>query len=222
MPPEQDLYLERVPLDVLSEYPGNPRRGDVASIMLSLKKRGQYAPLIVSSDDVVLAGNHRLQAMRELGWDTGLIMRAVDPAGKPIHSKDAAAAEIVLVDNRTSDNGVYDDRALADLLGRLPDIDVAAVGYGSEDLDALLTKLEPSDGWGGHSDPTPPDDFNEYGDNIETAYGCPSCGYEWSGNPRPNGGTHKPPASDEDDDDDTDGKTPVPGANDGRDQIFSG
>jgi hypothetical protein len=30
----------------------------------------------------------------------------------------------------------------------------------------------------------PPDDFKEYDENIETAYHCPKCGYEWSGKPK--------------------------------------
>jgi hypothetical protein len=30
----------------------------------------------------------------------------------------------------------------------------------------------------------PPADFAEYGDDIETAYRCPKCTYEWSGQPK--------------------------------------
>ena len=30
----------------------------------------------------------------------------------------------------------------------------------------------------------PPDDFAEYGDDIDTEYCCPKCGYEWSGKPK--------------------------------------
>ena len=29
-----------------------------------------------------------------------------------------------------------------------------------------------------------PEEFGSYGDDIETEYKCPSCGYEWSGQPR--------------------------------------
>ena len=29
----------------------------------------------------------------------------------------------------------------------------------------------------------PPEEFAEYGDDIETQYCCPKCGYEWSGKP---------------------------------------
>lgn len=28
-----------------------------------------------------------------------------------------------------------------------------------------------------------PEDFNEYGEEIETEYCCPKCGYQWSGKP---------------------------------------
>lgn len=30
---------------------------------------------------------------------------------------------------------------------------------------------------------TPPEDFTEYGETIETQYCCPKCGYRWSGKP---------------------------------------
>lgn len=30
----------------------------------------------------------------------------------------------------------------------------------------------------------PPDDFKEYGEDIETEYCCPKCGYQWSGKPK--------------------------------------
>ncbi len=29
-----------------------------------------------------------------------------------------------------------------------------------------------------------PDDFGEYGDDLETQYQCPKCAYEWSGKPK--------------------------------------
>ena len=32
--------------------------------------------------------------------------------------------------------------------------------------------------------PDPPEGFNEYGDDIETQFCCPKCGYEWSGKPK--------------------------------------
>ena len=49
------------------------------------------------------------------------------------------AAEIVLVDNKTSDQADYNNEALVDLLDWLPDLD--ATGYEQADLDALLDGL---------------------------------------------------------------------------------
>lgn len=31
---------------------------------------------------------------------------------------------------------------------------------------------------------TPPEDFPEYDEDVETEYRCPHCGYEWSGKPK--------------------------------------
>ena len=31
--------------------------------------------------------------------------------------------------------------------------------------------------------PAPPEEFSEYGEDIETEYCCPKCGYRWSGKP---------------------------------------
>ena len=31
--------------------------------------------------------------------------------------------------------------------------------------------------------PAPPEEFGEYGEDIETEYCCPKCGYKWSGKP---------------------------------------
>jgi hypothetical protein len=36
-------------------------------------------------------------------------------------------------------------------------------------------------------EPGPPDDFPGYGDDIETSYQCPMCGYQWSGRPKQDG-----------------------------------
>jgi hypothetical protein len=30
----------------------------------------------------------------------------------------------------------------------------------------------------------PPEEFTEYGEDIETEHKCPKCGYEWSGKPK--------------------------------------
>lgn len=61
-----------------------------------------------------------------------------------------------------------------------------SINTGSEAVQAMLSQaydrvvlpgLEPPE------DPVPPEDFQEYGEDLETEYCCPKCGYEWSGSP---------------------------------------
>ena len=132
--PKHETDDERVDVDTLSLWPTNPRDGDVGAIAESLATHGQYRPIVARrSDRKVLVGNHTLQAALTLGWET-IVVTWVD-------ADDDQAARIVLVDNRTSDLGRYDDDALLAALVSLPDLvgtgwdedDVAAVAGGQGD-----------------------------------------------------------------------------------------
>jgi DNA modification methylase len=121
-----------VSLDDLEPYPGNPRRGDVATIKESLEVNGQVEPLVVNRRTMqVLAGNHRLLAVQELGWThVDVVFVDVD---------EEAARRIVLALNRTSDLATYDSHELADLLSQCAALD--GTGYDTSDLDALLDEV---------------------------------------------------------------------------------
>jgi len=128
---------EMVPLDSLTTYPGNARRGDLDAIRDSLRRNGQYRPLIVQyRTGHVLAGNNTLAAMQQEGW--------VEAEVKWLDVDDAAARRIVIADNRTSDLGTYDDRALVTLLRELGE-DLEGTGYDLDDYDDLLASLEEAD-----------------------------------------------------------------------------
>lgn len=126
-----------MPVGALTTYPGNPRRGNIDLIRASLAKRGQYKPVVISSDLVILVGNHTYLAAVELGWAT------VEAVQLELDSHDPRAAEIVLVDNRASDIGGYSEQDLADLLGRIPNLETADIGYDESDLAALVALLAP-------------------------------------------------------------------------------
>ncbi len=132
-----------IPIDKLRQYPGNPRRGNIAVIKQSLRKHGQYKTIVVQADDpehpenggTVLGGNHTLMAAKELGWDTMRVdIWDVD---------DEQARAIVLVDNRTTDLADYDDRLLAELLAATDDL--SGTGYDEQDLEALTKEFEVPD-----------------------------------------------------------------------------
>jgi len=93
----------------LEEHPENPRRGDVEAIVISIRANGFFAPLVVQrSRNRVLAGNHRLQAARQLGLER-LPALVVDV-------DDTVARRILLADNRAADNADWDTKALYALL----------------------------------------------------------------------------------------------------------
>ncbi|KKL24726.1 hypothetical protein LCGC14_2412470, partial [marine sediment metagenome] len=63
-----ELASLMVPISDLSEYPDNPRQGDVGALVESLETFGQFAPIVVNrredavSHMTVLAGNHTMRA----------------------------------------------------------------------------------------------------------------------------------------------------------------
>ena len=159
-----------VPLDELTPYPGNARRGRVDVITESLEKNGQYRSLVVREIEngplVVLAGNHTLLALGEIGTKGARC--------EIVRCDDATARRINLVDNRASDLATDDDEALVELLAGL-DGDGAGTGFTEDDIAKML---EPS---GAVVPPAPPEEFAEYDEQIKTEHSCPKCGYAWSG-----------------------------------------
>ncbi|OZC55079.1 hypothetical protein CH289_07760 [Rhodococcus sp. RS1C4] len=124
------------PINDLTPYPGNARRGDVDTIMESLDRLGQYKPITVNRRGmVVLAGNHTLEAAKRLGW-TEIRIDLVDYS-------DEDAIRVNLMDNKSSDEADYDNQALVDLLESLPDL--AATGFDDDELEKLLDGLNPDD-----------------------------------------------------------------------------
>jgi hypothetical protein len=163
-----DLDAMRVPTDSLRPHPENPRRGDVAAITESLLRFGQVRPIVATLDGVVVAGNHVLAAVRELGWPEVAAVR------EDLNEDDARA--YLVADNRLAELGTYDDAGLAAVLESLGPGGVAGTGYRGDDLDAVLSKLRPE----------APASFQAIDpDALESDFQCPGCGYEWSGKPKP-------------------------------------
>lgn len=126
------MESKSVAVDSITEFQGNPRKGNVKELIESLKANGQYKPIVVQkSTQQILAGNHLWKAAKELGWtEINVVEVDVD---------DSAAKKIVATDNRLADLGAYDERLLLDLLG---DIDLTGTGYVPADVDDLLAMIE--------------------------------------------------------------------------------
>lgn len=145
-----DLAHLATDVDKLRLLPSNPRRGNVDAVARSLEAFGQRKPIVALSDGTVIAGNHTLQAARQLGWQQIAVVRVEDD--------DATAKAYALADNKTAELGDYDEELLAQLVAELaveaPDL-VAATAWSDAEVDSLLASLEVRD------ELTDPDDVPE-------------------------------------------------------------
>lgn len=133
------IATEDIPLDALVPFPGNAWHGDPEKIAESIEKNGQYRSLVVRrtpEGDVVLAGNHTRQALVSLGR-TAARCEVIDCDAE-------TAVRINLADNKIPAYGSYDDSALLELL-KIVGEDMGGTGYDPDELDDLLSRLEPQE-----------------------------------------------------------------------------
>ncbi|WP_086559892.1 hypothetical protein [Streptomyces africanus] len=160
------IGTEQVSLEDLTPFEGNARRGNVETILDSLRANGQYKPLTVRRQGetmTILAGNHTYLALlrhEESGrdacrdWELAndrpcqlcINVDADDPTALShlIECDDDTAKRINLVDNKAADDGAYDEEALAAILGSL-ESGPAGTGYTDEEADSILARYEEED-----------------------------------------------------------------------------
>ena len=127
------MKSEKVSIDTIKTYPNNPRRGNVSLIKESLTEYGQYKPITVNlATNQILVGNHTYQAAVELGWKEIEVTY--------VNVDDKTAAKIVLIDNKATDLGKYDNEALLELLESLNDLE--HTGYSVDQYDDVLARIE--------------------------------------------------------------------------------
>jgi site-specific DNA-methyltransferase (adenine-specific) len=125
-----DQEYELVPIDRLTVWPKNPRKGDIALIRESIKENDFYSAVVAQkSTGRIIAGTHRYLAAVEEGLETIPVIY--------IDVDDDRAQRINLADNRTSDIGSYDDQLLVEILQSL-DTPAVGTGYADQEVSRLL------------------------------------------------------------------------------------
>lgn len=127
MESNNEMIVERVSMESLVLDPDNARKGNIASIVESLREFGQHRPLIVQrGSNRIIAGNHTYKAAESLGWDEINVYFVDD--------NDTQAIRRSIADNATNDRAKWDDEILKDLLD--------SVGFDVPGIDeALLNRL---------------------------------------------------------------------------------
>ena len=97
-----------VPLGDLTPHPDNYRvhpEDQIADIMASLSRHGQYRPVVISTDGFILAGHGVVDALGKLGAAEAWVAEA------PYLHTDSDAINLVIADNTLSLFAQDDDRA---------------------------------------------------------------------------------------------------------------
>ena len=141
-----------VPIDELRAWAKNPRKNADAVVKVadSIRRFGFGAPIVARKEDrQIIAGHTRLLAALRLGL-TQVPVRYLDVS--------AADAQILaLADNKLGEIAQWDDGMLARVLEELKgaNLDLAATGFSSEEIDRLLADLAADDAVNIEEDPVP-------------------------------------------------------------------
>ena len=140
-PYRHKLEVEMKPIGEVSPWALNPRDNDAAAERLAytISAHGWTNPILLDRSGQIIAGHTRLKAALRLGL-TEVPTIALDVEGPE-------AAAIAIADNRLGEFADWDEGALSALLQELDDegLDLEAVGYGDEDLAAMLQSLDTGD-----------------------------------------------------------------------------
>lgn len=146
-------------LSVLKEWRDNYNRGDVEGIALSIRRFGMNQSLRVWRDNVVMAGNHTLKALRLIQQEGAKpsLDRQFPPENVIVkgdewyvqfvdvsHLDTLEAKAFAIADNALARKAVTDDRLLAQYLSEIVTASepmLEATGYDRAGLDALLAAI---------------------------------------------------------------------------------
>lgn len=117
--------------------PSNARKHDkknLAAIKGSLSKFGQQKPIVISKDNVIIAGNGTYMAAKELGWDN------IDCVVTELSGTEAIA--FALADNKTAELAEWDDEVLKKTIDALlkEEFDIGDIGFDIGDFPGMEKK----------------------------------------------------------------------------------
>ena len=113
----KSLISLAVPIESLKPLENNPRVGNVDAIMASYSEFGQVKPIVARKNtdgtSTVIAGNHQLDAAKNLGWDKIAVVF--------MDADDKRAIAYALADNRTMELGYTEPELLLDMIVSISD-----------------------------------------------------------------------------------------------------
>jgi DNA modification methylase len=137
--------LETLPVDRLRSWPRNTRthsRKQIRQIAESIRRFGFTNPVLIDSENRILAGHGRVEGARALGI-------AVIPCLRVDHLSAAEKRAYALADNKIALNAGWDEELLALELKELTEadigFDVGVTGFSIAEIDQLVEGLAPDE-----------------------------------------------------------------------------
>jgi hypothetical protein len=127
---------EEVAISRLKFHPRNANQGDLGAVMESVKINGFWGRVVVNRrTGNILAGNHRVMAARELGFENVPV--------EWVDVDDETELRILVADNRTTRLGIDDETRLSEILAELANTPAGlpGTGFDGDDLDRMSADL---------------------------------------------------------------------------------
>lgn len=164
--------IEMWPVERLKPYAKNARTHSpeqIEKIAASIATYGFNAPILVDSDDGIVAGHGRLAAAKELGLEEVPVI-ILD------HLTEKQRRAYILADNRLAELSGWDVNLLADELTALREdrFDIEVLGWSDAELEDLLDKPF-------EFEPATEDEQGKLDEKKaqEIDCVCPNCGHEF-------------------------------------------
>ena len=139
----KDLMIEYLNVSDIKPYENNPRLNDkaVESVTNSIREFGFKVPIIIDSNNVIVAGHTRLKASKKLGLDKVPCIRADDLSPDQVKA-------FRLADNSVSEIATWDNDKLKIELEDI-EIDMSSFGFDLEVFELDEVDDWTDDGWYG-------------------------------------------------------------------------
>ena len=135
------MKILKIKIDELRYDPKNARIHDsknIRAIKDSLKQFVQQKPIVIGTDNIVIAGNGTLQAAKDLGWSE------IDVVISDLSAKQAKMFGIA--DNRTAELASWDEDILEEILRSIKDdgndFNTEDLGFDERDLEKMDIEIE--------------------------------------------------------------------------------
>ena len=158
------MKIETLKTGALTLDPNNARKHSGESIEAvadSLRLFGLQKPIVVDSENRVIAGNGTLRAALSLGWESIQAVRV------PADWSPEMITAFAIADNRTAELSEWNKEVLAEQVLNLEEEDFV--------LDWL--SVEPAV----YKPEKVLEEFPAFGEESATSHRCPKCDYEWNG-----------------------------------------